>query len=79
VGILLNRTPEYEARRANLSPERRASLDLEEEEIAADPDQFRADIDGILYHGFDYGFIAFRRTDRNAGTLIEFRFLDEAG
>jgi len=77
VGILLKRTPEYEARRASLSPERRESLEFEEEEIAADPDQFRAEIEGIRYHRFDYGFIAFRRTGPNEGELIEFRLLDE--
>lgn len=78
MGILLDPTEEYAARKDKLSPERRESLEYEEHEIAGDPDQyFRLELDGVRYHRFDFGFIAYRRTGRNNGQLIRFAFLDD--
>lgn len=60
-------------------PERRESLEYEEEEIASHPDQFfRLELNGVRYHRFDFGFIAYVRTSRDRARLIQFRFLDEA-
>ena len=81
----LTRTPDYEAKRASLSAERRLLLDLVEEGIAADPDRqaLRKDREdlgrGVVIDVSEpYLMVAFRRMDEQHGELIAFKFLDES-
>jgi len=79
VGILLNPTAAYASKKSYLSPKRLEALELAEEAIAADPNQARIAVDGISYDfSDDFVAIAFRRTSRNEGELIGFKFYDEA-
>jgi hypothetical protein len=80
VGILLHPTPRYASKKASLSPERLQAITYLEEAIAADPDQYRLEIDGIRYEFSDDDFVsvAFHRTGRDDADLIAFSFLDEA-
>lgn len=76
----LQRTPQYEAKKASLSAEKRLLLDLAEEAIAADPDlrAFREDLGDVTIDLTDQNLmVAFRRFDRYHGELVAFTFLDE--
>lgn len=82
--IELTRTPEYEAKKAGLSTQRRLLLEFVEEGIAADPDRlgFRKDQSdlgkGVVIDVSEpYLMVAFRRIDADHGELIAFRFLDD--
>lgn len=75
MGILLHPTTEYVIAKASLSRERRLALELVEEDIASDPDRERIERNGIRYEFSDeFVTVAFRRTGRNDGELISFRF-----
>lgn len=79
MGILLGQTPEYAARKANLSPARQRMLAEAEEEIASDPDRFRIEVNGVYYLLTDnFVAVGYRRLDRNKGQLVDFTFYEDA-
>jgi hypothetical protein len=79
VGTLLHPLDDYARERASLSPERREALDYLAEEIAADPDRYRLELDDVRYEFSEDELvsIAFRRTGPNDADLISFSFIDE--
>ena len=83
MGVSLRRTPEYEAKKARLSPDRLLFLELFEEDIAANPDRGRNLIEdlGVLFDftdepGVGLG-VGFRRLGRYEVELVQFRYFDE--
>jgi hypothetical protein len=78
VGIFLHPTPQYASRKEHLSQERLKSLVLAEEAIAADPDRYEHELDGVRFDAFDeFVAVAFRPTGPNDADLISFAFYDE--
>lgn len=80
MGLLLHPLDGYARERTLLSAEKREALDYLSEEIAADPDRYRLEIDGVRYEFSGDGLIsiAFRRTGPNDADLISFSFIDES-
>ena len=89
--IQLTPTERYKERKAALSEERRRSLDLVEEEIAADPAERpvssdpRVELaprfslgDGVLVHRSDFLIVSYRVLGPTTGTLLTFLFLSDA-
>lgn len=75
MGILLHPTEEYAIKKAFLSPERREALELVEEDIASDPDRDRVEHHGVRFEfSDDFVTVSFRRTGRNDGELVDFKF-----
>lgn len=69
----------YAIQKASLSPEQRTSLELVEDDIASNPDPERFENDGLTYEFSDeFVSVAFRRTGRNDGELVSFKFYADA-
>lgn len=77
MGSLLRESRLYSERKRSLSPQDRKRLELEEEQIAAGEEDYRAtEHEGVRIHYFDYGFIAFEPQTRELTRLIAFRLFD---
>lgn len=78
MGSFLEPARRYSERKALLSQADQERLTLEEEQIAAGTEEYRAmDLGDVRIHSFDFGFISFEVLSPTRTRLIAFTLYDQ--